>query len=345
MTIAAALVACGAESATTPPPPPPPPSDTVTLRTLAEIRGKRIGAAADVGLHVQGADGDRFRVLLGREFGVLTPENDMKFDRIHPAQGSFNFVHADSFVTYAETHAMILRGHTLVWHQQLPSWLTAGTWTQSDVSLILQDHVMQVVSHYKGKLRAWDVVNEALNDDGTMRQSFWYNHLGKGYIETAFTMAHLADPDAILYYNDYNIEGINPKSDSVYAMVQALKLRGVPIGGIGLQGHFQVNGVPATLQQNMERFAALGVKVEITELDVRVPLPSTSASLSAQADDYRKVFQACLNVNACDAVITWGFTDKYSWVPSVFSGWGDALPFDASFGHKPAYQAIHDVLK
>jgi len=346
LAIAGALAACGADSATTPPPPPPPPSsDTFALRILADARGKRVGAAGDAGFRLTGSDGNQFRSVLAREYNLLTPENDMKFDHVHPAQGTFRYTGADSLVAFAEANNMKVRGHTLVWHQQLPSWLTNGTWTQNDVSLMLQDHIKQVVEHFKGHVVAWDVVNEALNDDGTLRSSFWSNYLGRGYIETAFTAAHLADPDAVLFYNDYNIEGVNQKSDSVYAMVQALKLRGVPIGGIGMQGHFQVNGVPSTLQQNMERFAALGLKVEITELDIRVSLPSTSASLNAQADDYRKVFQACLNVNACDAIITWGFTDRFSWVPSVFSGWGDALPFDAAYVHKPAYTAIYSLLK
>ena len=346
LTIAIVLAACGGsyDGGTTGPPTPIPP-DTIALRTLAEARHRRIGTAADHGFHLATADGDKFRSVLAREFDLLTPENDMKFDHLHPAQHTFNYVHADSLVAFAEAHDMKVRGHTLVWHQQLPSWLTSGTWTQSDVSTLLDDHITQVVGHYKGHVMAWDVVNEAVNDDGTLRSTFWSNHLGRSYIEQAFVAAHLADHDAVLFYNDYNIEGINAKSDSVYAMVQALKLRGVPIGGIGLQAHFQVNGVPATLQQNMERFAALGLAVEITELDVRIPLPSNAQSLSDQAADYTKVFNACLAVSACDAVATWGFTDKDSWVPGTFSGWGDALPFDTSYNPKPAYRSIYNALR
>jgi endo-1,4-beta-xylanase len=282
---------------------------------------------------------------MAREFNMLTPENDMKHSRIHPGRDVYRFEPADSLVAFAEANGMQVRGHTLVWHQQLASWLTSGTWTADESRALLQDHITKVAGHYRGHVIAWDVVNEALADDGSLRSTFWLDHIGRDYIELAFRAAHDADPDALLFYNDYNIEGVNAKSDSAYELIRGFLARGVPIHGIGLQAHFQVGGVPATLGANIARFAALGLKVHITELDVRMQLPSTSEKLTAQANDYRQVLQACVQSPACGTVVMWGFTDKESWVPGTFTGWGDALIMDAGYQPKPAFRAIYDLLK
>jgi endo-1,4-beta-xylanase len=240
---------------------------------------------------------------------------------------------------------MRVRGHTLVWHRQIAGWLTSGSWTAAETRTLLQDHVTNVVTHFRGKLLAWDVVNEALNDDGSMRPGFWYDRLGREYIELAFRHARAADPDVLLFYNDYNIEGIGPKSDSAYVMIRDLQTRGVPINGIGLQGHFQVGGVPSSLAANITRFAALGLKVHITELDIRMPTPATAAQLQQQADNYRSVVETCLSFPACDLVTVWGVSDHESWVPSTFAGWGAALLLDAQYAKKPAFTALYNLLK
>ena len=319
-------------------------TDTFALRTLAQQAGIRIGSAGDRGFRWTGTDGSSFRSILGREFSVLTPENDMKFDHLHPAPTTYYFAGADSLVAFAQQNQMAVRGHTLVWHQQLPKWITSGPSGVDEATQQLIDHVTTVVSHYKGKLFAWDVVNEALNDDGSRRSTYWFDHIGRAYIEIAFRTARAADPDVALFYNDYNIEGIGAKSDSVYAMVKDFLARGVPINGVGLQAHFTLNGVPSTLGANIARFAALGVKVHITELDVPVPVPSTNASLTAQAQNYHDVVATCIQNKGCELVTMWGFTDKDSWVPSTFPGFGDALPWDNVFGRKPAYTSIYNAL-
>ena len=319
-------------------------TDTLSLRALAQQAGIRIGSAGDRGFRWTGSDGSSFRAILGREFSVLTPENDMKFDHLHPGPTTYYFAGADSLVAFAQQSQMAVRGHTLVWHNQLPKWITNGSSGVDEASQQLIDHVTTVVSHFKGKVFAWDVVNEAFNDDGSRRSTYWFDHIGRAYIEIAFRTARAADPDVALFYNDYNIEGIGPKSDSVYAMVKDFLARGIPISGVGLQGHFVLNGIPSTLGANIARFAALGVKVHITELDVRVPVPSTNASLTAQAQNYHDVVATCIQNKGCELVTTWGFTDKDSWVPSTFPGFGDALPWDNFFQQKPAYRSIYNAL-
>jgi endo-1,4-beta-xylanase len=344
---AAALVAaCGGGdgSGVTTPVVPVVDTDTFPLRTLAQQAGIRIGSAGDRGFRWTGSDGASFRSILGREFSVLTPENDMKFDHLHPAQSTYYFAGADSLVAFAQQNQMAVRGHTLVWHQQLPKWITNGSFGVDEAAQQLIDHITTVVSHFRGKVFAWDVVNEAFNDDGSRRSGFWLDHVGRNYIEIAFRTARAADPDVALFYNDYNIEGIGPKADSVYAMVKDFLARGVPINGVGFQSHFTLNGVPPTLGANIARFVALGIKVHITELDIRVPVPSTSASLTAQAQNYHDVVAACIQNKGCELVTTWGFTDKDSWVPSTFSGFGDALPWDNLFQRKPAYRSIYNAL-
>jgi endo-1,4-beta-xylanase len=321
-----------------------PSADTIPLRVLADRRALKLGSAVDKGFRYPGTDGVKFRSVLAREFSLLTPENDMKHERIHPGRDLYRFEPADSLVAFAEANGMSVRGHTLVWYRQLAAWLTSGSWTPDEAKALLTDHITHVVGHYKGRVLAWDVVNEALADDGTLRPGFWLDNVGRDYIELAFRTARDADPGALFFYNDYNIEGINAKSDSAYALIRDLRQKGVPIDGIGLQAHFQVGGVPASLAANIARFAALGLKVHITELDVRVPQPSTAAQLATQADNYREVFSVCLQSPSCQAIVLWGFTDRESWIPGSFPGWGEALPFDASYQPKPAYWSIYNIL-
>jgi endo-1,4-beta-xylanase len=190
-------------------------------------------------------------------------------------------------------------------------------------------------------------VNEAFNDGQALpRQSFWMTHLGRGYVERAFRLADAADPNAALFYNDYNIEAGNAKSDSVYGMLADFKARGVPVDGVGMQFHMIAGALPslASMQQNFDRFAALGLKIHITELDIRVETPPSAGSLATQAANYRTIYQLCMGTPACEMVVTWGFTDRESWVPGTFPGWGEALLFDGSYAKKPAYDAVHALL-
>jgi endo-1,4-beta-xylanase len=327
------------------PTPTSPAADTTALRTYAVKHNFFIGSAIDKGFRYTGSDGLTFKTKMAREFNVLTPENDMKFDHIHPSRATYKFEPVDSLVTFAESNGMKVRGHNLAWYSQLPSWISSGTWSADTAKTLLNDHITAVVSHYKGHVMEWDVVNEALNDDGSMRPGFWFDHIGRGYIEQAFRTARAADPTVGLFYNDYSIEGLGTKSDSAYAMISDLLKRGVPITGVGFQAHFILGGVPSTLAANITRFAALGIKVHLTELDVRMTLPSTQASLDTQAQNYHDIIQTCMSFPACDVVVMWGFTDKESWVPSAFPGQGAALIFDASYLPKPAYTSIQSLLK
>ncbi|NEA99932.1 endo-1,4-beta-xylanase [Streptomyces sp. SID13726] len=309
------------------------------LRDLAAAKGKVIGTAV-TGSKLTGTYGD----IAGAQFNSLTPGNAMKWGSVEPTRGTYNWAEADQIVDFAEAHGQQVRGHTLVWHSQNPSWLTNGTWTQPQLSQLLNDHIALEVGRYKGRLAAWDVVNEPFNEDGTYRQTLWYNGLGTGYIAQALTAARAADPAARLYINDYNVEGVNAKSTALYNLVKSLKEQGVPIDGVGLQAHLIVGQVPSTLQQNIQRFADLGVDVAITELDIRMALPSDTAKLTQQAADYKAVMNACVAVARCAGVTVWGFTDSDSWIPSTFPGQGAATPYDENYAPKPAYHAIAEAL-
>ncbi|MFF4798139.1 endo-1,4-beta-xylanase [Streptomyces sp. NPDC001351] len=309
------------------------------LRDLAAAKGKVIGTAV-TGSKLTGTYGD----LAGAQFNSLTPGNAMKWGSVEPARGSFDWTEADQIVAFAQAHNQQVRGHTLVWHNQNPSWLTNGNWTSAQLSSLLQNHITTEVGRYKGKIAAWDVVNEAFNEDGTYRSDLWYNTLGADYIANALTWAHAADPAAKLYINDYNVEGVNAKSTALYNLVKDLKARGVPIDGVGLQAHLILGQVPSSLQQNIQRFADLGVDVSITELDVRMALSADSTKLAQQAADYRSVLNACVAVTRCAGVTVWGFTDSDSWVPSTFPGYGAATPYDENYAPKPAYHAIAEAL-
>lgn len=309
------------------------------LRDLAAAKSKVIGTAV-TGSKLTGTYGD----VAGAQFSSLTPGNAMKWGTVEPTQGTFNWSEADQIVAFAQAHNQQVRGHTLVWHSQNPSWLTNGTWTSAQLSSLLQNHISTEVGRYKGKIAAWDVVNEPFNEDGTYRSTLWYDGLGADYIANALTWAHAADPAAKLYINDYNVEGVDAKSTALYNLVRSLRAAGVPIDGVGLQAHLILGQVPATLQQNIQRFADLGVDVAITELDIRMALPSDSTKLAQQKADFKSVVAACVAVSRCVNVTVWGFTDSDSWVDSTFPGYGAATPYDANYAPKPAYHGIAEAL-
>ena len=312
-----------------------------------------MGAAADSG-HLSEA---LYASTLSAEYSQLEPENEMKFGPIHPAPTTYSYAGPDALATFAQSNGMKVRGHTLVWYSALPGWVTtpAVPWTPATLSQVLSDHIASVVGHYKGEVYAWDVVNEPFNDDGTMRSTIWYDSPGIGfagqgtkYIEQALAWAHAADPAAKLFVNEYGAETLNPKSDAMYAMAQDFVNRAVPLSGIGMQLHidpgFDTPANLASLGQNIERLGALGLEVQFTEVDVRLP-DDSAASLAAQAKTYQDLMAACLAAPACTAFQTWGFTDKYSWVPAFYPGYGWALPFDENYAKKPAYAALLQTLQ
>src|SRR5215475_5127288 len=318
-------------------------AEAQTLRDAAAARGLRVGAAVNMNPF---RNEPIYSQTLGREFNMLVAENAMKFDALHPAQNTFNFTDADALVAFAEANNMAVRGHTLVWHSQIPGWLTGGNFTRDQVIAIMRDHIMTVMGRYRGMVKYWDVVNEAMGDNGQLRpESFWLQKIGPEYIAMAFQFAHEADPDAILYYNDFNAEGSGTKSDAVFNMVSGLVTQGVPINGVGWQMH-QIN--PFRIQQahrtNAQRLASIGLEVSITEMDVRISLPTTQQELDEQALAYRDVVEFCLSQPNVKTLVTWGFTDKFSWIPGFFSGFGDALIFDMNYQPKPAYSAMLSAL-
>jgi endo-1,4-beta-xylanase len=315
------------------------------LRDLAGQRGFLVGAAVDPSL----LSVDAYARTLGGEFNLVVPENAMKFAATEPARGQYNFCGADQVVAFAQANGMKIRGHTLVWQQSLPTWLTQGNYSSADAAKILQDHIAAVAGRYKGKLIAWDVVNEAIAYGAPYgpQPSYWLTMLGSGYVEMAFRWARDADPTAKLFYNDTGGEGLGAKSDAVYNLVAGLVSRGVPIDGVGLQMHATLAGAPSasSISTNLKRLGALGLEVHITEMDVRLPVPASANDLAVQAAVYRNVLSACLENSNCTALLTWGVSDANSWIPAAYPGFGAALLFDPQFLPKPAMAAIEGLLE
>jgi endo-1,4-beta-xylanase len=318
-------------------------SDTAasSLRALAEARGIQVGSAVNVGAL---RSEPQYAQTLRQQFNVVTPETAMKMEIIHPARDRYNFKDADYLVQFAQANNMQVHGHTLVWYRQLPAWLTNGHFSRDEMLSILRDHIQTIVGRYRGKIAAWDVVNEAVDENGAMRNNIWLQTIGPEYIDYAFQWAQEADPDALLFYNDYDTEGLGPKSDAVYNLVQGLVGRGIPIHGVGFQMHTSIGKPPRidNVAANMSRLAALHLQIQITEMDVQLQdgQGAQAQRLEQQAQIYADVARACLATPACTAFITWGFTDQHTWIPE-YTGHADApLPFDTAYRPKPAYQAL-----
>ena len=301
------------------------------------------------------ASDPRYAATLAREFDQLEPENQMKWSSLRPARDRFDFTAADELVHFAKQNGMAVRGHNLLWHQAIPTWLANGNWTWNELSQLMTDHIQTVVKHYAGSVYAWDVVNEAFHPNGSLRSTIWYDSPGigaegpYGYIERAFVLAHAADPKAKLFYNDYAFEGGGPKFEAILAMARDFKKRGVPIDGIGFQCHFALDSIStATLEKTMRAFTDLGLEVQITELDVRVPVDGTGEAnpnnLERQAQEYANVVRACLAVRSCTAIQVWGFSDAHSWIPRFYPGYGAGTLFDREYRPKPAYGIVLDLL-
>ena len=347
-----------------------------SLREAAQGSGLLIGTAVRPSQLSEAT----YASTLAREFNMLEPEDALKWEVVHPARQSFDFSQADQIVDFATRHDMKVRGHALVWHRQNPKWLTEGKYTSNELAQILEQHIKTVVGHYRGKIFAWDVVNEAFDElqPGKLRSTIWRDQPGialassheprasstparselesrsskqsYSYIERCFRWAHEADPQAQLFYNEAEAEIVNPKSDAIYAMVRDFRQRGVPIDGVGFQMHIANRHADlASISANIKRFTDLGVQVQITEMDVALPVDPNGnprpEDLQLQADIYRQIAAACLSHPGCTAIQTWGFTDKYSWIGSHSKQTeGAALPFDRNYRAKPAYLALRNTL-
>ncbi|MEV4758563.1 endo-1,4-beta-xylanase [Micromonospora sp. NPDC049559] len=295
-----------------------------TLGAAAAQSGRYFGTAI-----AAGRLGDStYTTIAGREFNMVTAENEMKPDATQPQRGQFNFSSGDQIYNWATQRGMRVRGHTLAWHAQQPGWMQSLSGSSLRQAMI--DHINGVMAHYRGKLPYWDVVNEAFNEDGSRRQSNLQG-TGNDWIEVAFRTARTADPSVKLCYNDYNIENWSyGKTQGVYNMIRDFKSRGVPIDCVGLQTHFTGgSSLPGNFQTTLSSFAALGVDVALTEVDV------TNASTT----QYAGLTQACLNVPRCVGITVWGVRDSDSWRSGE-----SPLLFDGGGNKKAAYTSVLNAL-
>ncbi len=347
--LAAVLAACGGggfeptplPSPAATPTPGPPWNEVAPLRDAAASAGKLIGTA----LFSSALAGEPvYAAAAGHHFNYLTAEWEMKWDPIQKTPGVFDFSGGDALVAFAESRGMRVKGHALVWHGATPAWVAALS--PPELRIAFEDHIRTVAGHYRGRVMAWDVVNEAIDDSTPgLRSTVFSRGLGPDYIAEAFRFARGADPDAELVYNDYGGEGLNRKSDDVYNLVKDLKRRGL-VDGVGLQMHISAASFPpvSEIQANIQRLADLGLQVNLSEMDVRVrDVPGdTATKLQRQRQVYRDVVAACLAVPRCEAVTLWGFTDAHSWIDSFF-GADDPLPFDEQYRAKPAFFGLEDA--
>ena len=309
------------------------------LKEAAASSGKLIGAALGASYLSDGP----YAATAAGQFNYATPENEMKWEFTEPAQNSFTFASGDAIVAFGQQHGLQVKGHTLVWHAQLPAWVSAIT-DANQLRAAMINHVFQVGLHYAGQVVAWDVVNEVVADSGqSLRTSVFYNLLGPGFIDDAFNAAHAADPNDRLYLNEYGAEGAGAKSDFVYNLVKGMLSRGVPIHGVGLQMHtMPADASPSAAQvaTNMQRLAALGLDVAITEMDVSI----CASDVDTQGRRFHDIVAVCVAQPACKAVTVWGVSDQHSWLNGMSCATPRPLLFDDSYLAKPAQLGVWNAL-
>lgn len=312
-----------------------------------------------------------------REFNTISPENIMKWQGIHPKPDTYNFSEADKYVEFGEKNNMFIIGHTLIWHAQTPRWVfedkDGKPETREGLLKKMKEHIQTVVGHYKGRIKGWDVVNEALADDGTLRKSPWLNIIGDDFIGKAFEYANEADPDAELYYNDYSIEN-EAKLNGVIKIVKDLQSKGIKISAVGIQGHYMLNDPsPSKIENCIQKISATGVPVQFTELDVNVlptPFDNLGADITKKADYkekynpyvsgmpdsvqqklakyYHDIFSVFVkNQKNIKRVTFWNVTDKESWLNNwpIRGRTNYPLLFDRQGNKKPAYEAVIETAK
>ncbi|WP_316833099.1 endo-1,4-beta-xylanase [Pedobacter aquatilis] len=318
--------------------------------TLQKNMPFKMGAAVNVSLMKNNTD---YRNLVIKEFNSITAENAMKFAALHPAKDTYTWSDADYLVDLAKANGMRIHGHTLNWYKSLPDWVNNFQGTTAEWENLLKNHIQTVVGHFKGKVSSWDVVNEAINDDGTIRNSIWVQKLGVDYIGRAFRYAHEADPDALLFYNDYGHEYGPTKRTAILNLVNDLKSEGIPVDGIGLQMHTRVTQADANLATAISTAAATGLKIHISEIDIALnpdnnpSLTYTPALAEQQAAKYKAIVKAYNALPKAQqyGITQWNVTDADSWIPSNYNRPDWPLPFDNQYKRKAAYQAILDGVK
>ncbi len=331
--------------------------DDTPLRTYADKNDKLIGTAVSTwATDISNANLAETKEI-ARQFNFIVAENEMKFDALEPSQGAFNYGGADKIVNFAVKNDMKVRGHCLIWHNQVPEWVSSDgkkndkNWTRQQALDIMRTHINNVLAHFKGKIMEWDIVNECLDDNQTsvrsnpnaydLRESVWRKAIGDDYIDSAFVYAHRADPDIKLYLNDYGVEQMGgAKAMAFYNLATRLKKDGIPIDGVGLQSHFTAYQVDsAKLDNNIKRFAKAGLLCIITELDMGIPSTS-STDLDRQAREYRVITDIMLNNDNCPNMIIWGVKDNTSWRSE-----SNPLLYTASLNKKPAYYGVRSALR
>jgi len=321
-----------------------------TLRQAAQ--GKLyVGSAANYGT----LNSDQtYRTVLAQQYSLVTAENGCKWGAIQPNRGQYVFTQCDGVLNYAHQSGQAFRGHNLCWGSGNPNWLQNGGFSPAQKKQILQDYITTVVKRYNNTPICWDVVNEAVADSGNelYKPTVWYPDV-PDFVDVAFQTARAANPTVKLFYNDYNIASATgwsqQKSDKVYNMIKSMKQRGIPIDGVGLQLHVDLtyDNMISGVIQNIQRYAALGIEVHFTELDVSCASYGQTCTSwgpqqeQTQAKIYADLLNACLSNKACMSFETWGFTDKYSWLGAN----NHPLPFDANFNKKPAFNSLLQALQ
>ncbi len=331
--------------------------DPTPLRDYAKAAGKSIGVAVPVWRYNLTDMNNAKTSTVVTQFNLVEAENEMKIDATEPSQNNFSLWDAKKLTTFADTHGMEVRGHTLVWHSQVPGWISQDGkknnhgWTKDQLTDIMQNHINGVAGGLKGSIREWDVVNECLDDDQSivwsnpngykLRQTVWYSVIGEEFLDKAFRMAHEADPDAKLYINDYGVEFMgDPKAEAYYNLVKKLVEQGTPIHGVGFQCHLTTGQLNAKrLKDNLRRYQDLGLEVAVTELDIAQADPKASDAAMRQAEDYCAAVMAALSLENCKTVLIWGLCDPDSWREN------NPLMYDGSVRAKEAYYAVHGALR
>ena len=354
-----------------------------TLRQAAEARGFKIGSTGTtISCYWDGPVCNpmldpQYTATLAREFNLIIPEGEQMWEHSHPQKDRFDFTKSDFIVDFAVKNGIEVHGHALVAHNQQPPWLKGKKFSKEEMSAIVKNHIFTVARHFRGRVQAWNVTNEALVCNTDIRPEVveppcrpgsgvvprvWAvsQAMGPGYIEQAFRWARQADPDALLFYNDYNIEGFaasnwsKEKEDGTYRFIKRMVERKVPIDGVGFQLHLNIDGrwskfepTPQDFAANVRRYNKLGLQVRITEMDIGVKRPVSEERLKRQAAKFRKFLNVCLRAENCTAFATWGYTDKHSWINDVGrpDNVGSALLIDENYVKKHAYKEVLHALK